>query len=423
MGTLRSKCINATSDWSRQDTTEMLDYVCAIILALVPILQHYRSVLYNAALTLLVVLVPYLLVRAYFSVKGTDIKTILKRISPVLIMVGYFVYRVVDHGTSVEEFGQSGVLALYLLTAALGCIKIDKMCKAATMVSIAASLCLIVQYISFYLFEHHIQLVPTSLLLPMADQWILGAQTGLAGITGRLSDFYRPSAFFLEPSHLYIYAFPHLLLSLFGGKATKKRLTVSILISLGMILCTSGMGMAVVVGAWVLFFALYDEKSGTFALRNVFCRRNLLLIGIMLVAAVLAFLFIPSVNRTVTRIFVTKTGTTAITGRISKALESLKDLTITQWIFGVQDTTHNISYNVPGLIGALLRHGLIGMLLSVELYIVGLFKGELPYKLVAAVVLITSIFSAHTHSTIGMLYYMLILLGDRKILAKDLVSD
>ena len=168
--------------------------------------------------------------------------------------------------------------------------------------------------------------------------------------------------------------------------------------------------MAAVLGAWGLYFALYNEVDGSFALRNIFRKRNLITIGCLLVLFVLAVIFVPSVNRTFTRIFTTATGVTAITGRISKALVGLKDLSVLQWIIGVEDTTHSISYNMPGLIAALYRHGLIGMLMSVEFFVVSVFKQKLPFKLVAIVVLITSFFSAHTHSTIGYLYYILVLM-------------
>ena len=406
-----------------ENSITVLDYICATLLALVPILQHYKGPVYNAALTVAVGLVPYLLVRAFFIVRKMSIKQVFVQTSPVLIMVVYFLYRIIDHGTTVTEFGQCGVLIVYLLAAALGCVKGRQMCRSAVVICMIASVGLVVQYVGFYLFEHHVQMVPTDWLLPTAEQWILGAQTGLAGITGRLNDFYRPSAFFLEPSHLYIYAFPQLFLVLFGSKTTIRRLVIAIIISLGMILSTSGMGMAVVAGAWLLYFALYDEKTGTFAISNVLRRRNLVLMGSLVIVAFLAYLVVPSVQRTVNRIFATKSGTTAISGRIARALQGLEGMNVWQWIFGKQDNTHGTAYNVPGLIGALIRHGLIGMVLSVELYVVALFKDRLPYKLVAAIILVTSVFSAHTHSTVGMLYYMLILLSGYGALQKEKVSD
>ena len=94
---------------------------------------------------------------------------------------------------------------VYLVSVAFHSIDTKTLYKTGVFVSMVASAALLLQYACFYVFGFHLQLVPTGLLLPSADQWVLGAQTGLAGITGKMRDFYRPSAFFLEPSHTYIY--------------------------------------------------------------------------------------------------------------------------------------------------------------------------------------------------------------------------
>ena len=390
--------------WIEQKSVR-IDPIVAALLALIPILQHYRAPLYNAALTLLVVLVPYLLLRTLPKLqeyRKSDLAV-------VAVMIVYLIYRIVDHGTTITELGQSGVLIIYMAAVAFFCIDVKTFCKVGLLVSLLASMLLLVQYVFFYIFGFHLQLVPTSLLLPSADQWILGAQTGLAGITGKINDFYRPSAFFLEPSHVYIYMFPHLLIQLFGGKC-KWSLYAALIITMGLVLCTSGMGIAFALGAWGLFFLLRDEKDGTFAIKNIGNKRNLIMLGILVAAFALSVVFVPTVRRTVSRIFTSKTGITAIAGRISKAFKGLMKLTFVQWIVGVEDTTHKISYNMPGLVAAVYRHGLVGMIMSISIYIKGFCKLKIAFILVAAVVLVTSIFSAHTHSTVGMLYYTLIMM-------------
>lgn len=381
------------------------DMIVAILLAMCPLLQHYRGFVYNAALTVMVLLIPYLLLRAVPKLKELSASNL----SVVLLMVIYMVYRVIDHGTSITELGQSGVLIIYFITMALGCIDVKSFCRTGVIISVLAAVVLTVQYVCFYIFRLHFQIVPTALLLPSANQWILGAQTGLAGITEKINDLYRPSAFFLEPSHVYIYMFPHLFILLFGSKE-KWAKYAAIALTWGLVLCTSGMGIAAAAGAWVLYFALYNEKTGTFSLKSIIRKRNLIAIVVLLVLLVAAVMYIPTVQRTVSRIFKTGTGVTAISGRVSKALKGMESLTPLQWIIGVEDTTHGISYNMPGLIAAIYRHGLIGMVLSVSIYVQSIYKLKLPFALTGVVILVTSLFSAHTHSTIGMLYYSLILM-------------
>ena len=86
-----------------------LDRVAASLMAFCPVLQHYQSPLFNAALTVMVLLVPYLVLRILSRIK--EIR--LAEIRPVWALIAYMVFRVVDHGTSVTELGQSVVLIVF----------------------------------------------------------------------------------------------------------------------------------------------------------------------------------------------------------------------------------------------------------------------------------------------------------------------
>lgn len=386
---------------------QKLDRIAAMLMALCPVLQHYKAPLYNAALTVMVLLVPYLMLRMVGKIK--DFR--LADLRPVWALIAYMIYRVVDHGTSVTELGQSAVLIVIFLAAAMGCIDLKWMCRSALIVACTASAILIIQYIGFYLFAFHLQVVPVSLLLPTADQWVLGAQTGLVGVTGviRTNGFYRPSAFFLEPSHVYIYLFPHLLVVLFGKKHGRYEYLIAILLSLGLVMSTSGMGIAVVCAAWGIYLAFYDRKAQAFTFKN-FQRRGtkIVLLGACVVF-LLAVIFVAPIRKTVVRIFFSS-GSSAIGGRIASALGDLINLTPKQWIFGVTDTTHGIGHNMPGAIATIYRHGLIGGILAMDFYTKSMWKLRMPFWLVAGVIFVTSFFSAHTHSTVGMMYYVLILM-------------
>ena len=388
---------------------KILDRVAASMLALCPVLQHYRGLIFNAALTVMVIVAAYLVCRIAGKLKSFR----LADLKPVWALIVYMIYRVVDHGTSVTELGQSGVLIIYFMAAAMDCIDLRWMCRTAMVVSGIAALLLVVQYFCYYLLGFHLQLVPTELLLPSADQWVLCAQTGLASINGEIrpNGFYRPSAFFLEPSHVYIYIFPHLMIKLFGKSQSRSRLCQAVILSLGLVLCTSGMGIAAVCLTWGLFLAFYNEQTQTFSLRNILRRRTKIILACAAVAFIIAVIVFPPIRTAVVRIFTNDPGKrTAIGGRVARALEGLRDMSPRQWIFGESDTLQGITYNMPGLIGALQRYGLIGMVLSAEFYTKSIWKLKMPFWLPAAVILITSFFSAHTHSTVGMMYYVLILM-------------
>lgn len=394
---------------AEQPLIRTLDRVSASLLALCPVLQHYRAPMYNAAVVVMSIVAVYLMCRMVLVRK----ELCWKKLKPITVLLVYMIFRIIDHGTSVTELGRSLVLSALFVAAVLDCIDLKWMCRTALVVACAASVALIIQYISFFLFDHHLQMVPVPLLRPSADQWVLGVQTGLASISGVLREdgFYRPSAFFLEPSHVYIYMFPHLFIVLLGKTQNLKQKAVAVLLSLGLILCTSSFGIVAVCAAWGLFIGFYDERTNTFTIKNLIRRRTLILIGIALVAFVAAVICVPRLQRVVVRIFYNDPGkSTAIGGRIADALEGLKELTPKQWLLGVSDTIRGIPYNMPGIIGALRCHGIFAMILSMELYVKSLWKLKMPFWPVALMVVGTSFFSAHTHSAPGMMYYVLILL-------------
>ncbi len=385
------------------------DRIAAVLLALCPILQHYRAPFFNAALTVLICLTPYLFWRALPELRRFRWKSLLF-FAPIIV---YYLYRIIDHGTSVTETGQSGLFILYMVALSLCLIDLKFFIKAGCCIALTASAGLLLQYIGFYIFGFHIKMVPTSLLLPSAEQWILCVETGLSSITGRINDFYRPAAFFLEPSHFFLYSFPHLFLLLFRKGRKRDTLLPAAILSLGMVLSTSAMGLVAMIGAWGIYLAFWNEKEQCCRLKNILRPRNLIAIGALLLLALAAFFLIPSVNRTVTRIFSTRTGVTAISGRIRRALGLLPDMTARQWIFGVADNTRALQgkFNIPGVIDALYRHGLIGLVLSYEFYFKNLFCKRISYALVALMIIGVSFFSAHTHSTVGMLNFVFILMS------------
>lgn len=186
---------------------------------------------------------------------------------------------------------------------------------------------------------------------------------------------------------------------------------MALLISIGIMATTSGMGIAAVLGIWGLFLILRDERDGTFHFKNILRKRNLIAAAILVVVFLVAVQYVPILQRAVRRIFVpSKNGTTAISGRTKMALEMIRKMSPIQWLLGVADNTHGTTFTVSGLLDVLYRHGIIGLVLANELYAKCIFKLKLPYKFIGLVIFITAVFSAHTHSTIGMLNFLLILM-------------
>ncbi len=387
-----------------------IDVVVACVLALMPILQHYVGIIDNASTTLLLLVSPYLFIRVLCS--GT---VNYKNISLLFVLSVFFVYKLFDHGTNFTELAQVILMLFLFLSMAQDGIDTESVKKALTFIAAAAGAFLLVQYACYYLFGFHLQLVPDKALLPECKQWILGVRTGRYGINGVKSSFYRPSAFFLEPSHLFMYSFPALVLSLFGKNKKRMDWITTFLITFAIVLSTSGMGIAVTAVAWGAFFLLSNEENGTYSFKNIFRKRNLIMVGIIGFVVLLAIIFVPFVRNSVIRIFSSSEGSTAIAGRTALATRELKKMTSLEWIFGVADNTKALSFNVPGFMAMAYKYGVIGIVFSYEFYVKSFLKLNVGYMMVSAIIIVVSFFSAHTHGTFFMLYYVILLMEGHRV--------
>ncbi len=392
-----------------ENNNRFLDKLCAALLAVTPLLQHYKGLLVDAGITVLILLLPWVTLR-FVQLIGRRGLISRSQLAAVLGLLIFFFYRTFIHGFSVMELAYNGVMILYVLAAAAGCINIKYYLRTALCISFLACMCIILQYIAYYGGGIHIQMVPTSLFLPEAEQWIEGAKTGVVGITGRVSDLYRPSAFFLEPSHMFLYTFPHLFVALFAPDFSRKRLYLALVFTVGLLFTTSGMGILTVAGAWGVYFALTSRRSNRVRLQNLLKVRNLTMILLLLVGGAVIILAVPFVRGSVMR-FLDLSHGGAIAGRTRLAADLIaKSLTGRKVLFGVTNTLEGLDFNMSGFAATLYKFGLIGVLLSYTTYFFGIFRTKNQYFWISLMVVVISFFSAHTHGTFYMIYYVFLIL-------------
>lgn len=399
------------------DDLSLLDKISVVLLAFSPILQHYKGFLYNAGVSVLAIILPYILVRIFVTPSLADFQSL----KPVFWFVVYYLYRIFNHGTSLIDLSRNLVPLAFIIAFALGGISFKYFQKISLIIGISSSVVIVFQYLLFYLFKFHLQLVPTGLLLPESEQWILGAQTGLAGITGKIGSLYRPAAFFLEPSHMFLYLFPHILLLLFAKKRIHHSYLLALMLSLGLILSTSGMAIGFLSGAWFVYFVMYNKSLRTIRLRNLLITRNIIACLILVILAIVLYIKIPFINSSVSRILRGSAGSvSAISGRTTRGIALIRELSGTELWFGVSDDIAGINFNLPGLIATMYKYGLIGVVLSYMFFFQVLRRLDIPYVMMSGVIIVVSLFSAHTHGTFYMLYYVCLLLGgfQARVLAK-----
>ncbi len=388
-----------------KENNRKFDWICPALLATVPILQHYIGIV-SAGATMLLILFPYVFVKICFRLKNIkNYKNNLIVISPLIVYCAYMVF---DHGTDIFEIGRLGLLCAFFVALAFECINLKYLIKAAILIASLASIIIIIQYICYYVLGFHLQIIPTFLLLEESEQWILLAETGTHSITGELMDIYRPSALFLEPAHMFIYCFPLIMLLLLSPYITKTRIALAVLISVGVYLGTSGMGILFLFGCWMLYLGLFRSKDNLPHMRNLITKGNMIRMALFFVI----FLVMTTQIEVFAGAFDRVASGEATSGRTEEGNALLQEgmRGINLWI-GNADNTEGIEFHLSGFAATLYKYGIIGVIISYIFYVRSLLLLRWEYFWISFIVLVLSFYSAHTHGSFYMLYYVAILLN------------
>ncbi len=389
-------------------TDSYIGMFCASVLAISPILQHYKGPIGNAGITVLVGLSPFIYLKLLLKLRTPNLMH-MGAIAPLML---FYLYKVLSHDTSLLEVMHAAVMVMYFIAVASGCINRIYFVKIASVVAASASILLLLQYVCFYMLGFHLQLIPTNLLLLESEQWVLGAQTGMAGITGQYNSFYRPSAFFLEPSHLFIYVMPLLCMLLLAPDMRPWRLQLALLLTAGIFLSTSGMGIGVGTGLWMLYGGMYRGNGNIPRITKLFTPTNIIIVVTVMLALVLFYCNVAFFNQSINRILgIDSDETDAISGRVRLASEFAKTLTGSALWFGMKDSLGEVEFNLSGYYATLFKYGIIGTFLSYVFYAQSLLKLKAQYFWLSFVIILISFFTAHTHGTFYMLYFVVILMA------------
>lgn len=391
-----------------EDNDSPLDIAVVFLLALTPLLQYYMGIVDNMSISILMLIFPYLCWKIY-SRRTQILDTWWLPVVAGIIL--FFVFRVFVHGLNLKILLFNTDLILLFAAAALACLNIRAFIKISAGVAALASVVVIIQTVSYYLFGIHLQFAPTDLFTEGASDWILQAQTGVIGITQRVGDLYRPSAFFMEPSHLFLYVFPQLFLVLLSPWFIRTRLVLSVLFSIGIILTTSGMGIVTVIGAWGIYVIQSNWKLIRSQTRVLFKPKVLLLVLLVITILILIVILTPPLRSAFERIF-DLSARGAISGRTRLAMNEL--LTVMNKgniLTGLSHNLEGIEFNMPGFAATLYKYGIIGVVLSYWAYLYGAIKLKTPYVWISLLVIGVSFFSAQTHGTYYMMYYTFFILA------------
>lgn len=378
----------------------------AFLLAMSPILQHYKGPIGNAGITAISVSLLFYVMKGLMNGLLGGILYRGREVALVVPLIIFSIYKATIHGVNVMSLLQAFVIIAYYLLLAEGYINLGCILRMSYGISVVASVLIVLQNVSYYLFGVHIQMVPVSLLLSESSAWIGAVRTGHIGVNGAYTALYRPSAFFLEPSHMFLYLFPILYLILLSPDMNKWKKRSAILLSAGMMLSTSGMGIVIVAVGWVLYFSLGNGEKNQVKIKNILKGKNIVILCAVIVLGLIVARMVPTLWQSVERIL----SGDAISGRVTRSSDLLKTLGGGDLLVGVTNTLEGIEFNMSGFAATLYKFGIVGIILSYMFYVYCALRLEAPYNWIGRVILVVSFFSAHTHGTLFMLYYVMILL-------------
>lgn len=386
------------------DNIQVADKLCAFLVAISPILQHYVGVYENAGFSVLIIAILILSIKAFTTFNIKISAECLRAIFPLIL---FELYTVMDRSFSISRAMYAVFFIWLYICIAMGVFNVKYFLKYATAIISLATVLLIVQYFSHYVLHYTINLRPFSLLVDQNSIWIKHSLQ--AYIPGRM---YRPAAFFLEPSHLFVYSFPVLCLLLLAPGMTRWRMTRALIVTFALLLSTSGMGIVISMGIWGVYFLYYKDKNDKNQKSSASRIQKMLLTALVfLIIVIVAYATVPIFQKSINRIFLNTNGTNAIDGRIRLAKKYITTITGNAIIFGAPNVTSQIEFNLAGFFATYIKWGIIGLLLTYWFYIQGLFKLKNAYFWISAIIVVISFFTAHTHGTFYMMYYIVFLMN------------
>lgn len=382
-----------------------MDNIVVLMLVVSPILQHYIGLYTSVSVNMLVLSMLYCLLKI---LKNRTIN--LLYLTPIISILSFEIYKMISYELSIASVAHAIICSVIYISLSQGYINLRLFRLYSKNIAIFSCIIIIVQSIIFYSFGYHLQMVNTNFLLGNAEQWFRGVKTGLISITGSYNGFYRPASIFLEPSHFFIYVFPNFLLILFS-EAKHKKINL-ILMSLGLLCSTSGMGILFLIVSWIIYFSFYSSNRETLIFTYIFRKKVIITYVFLALAFVYLYNEISFIQSTIDRIFVgDKYGNTAISGRTREGFMLLNELSLREWMFGVSTDTNDIKFNLSGFVATIYKYGIIGVVLSYFFYLYSLAKLDIVHKYMAFIILGISFFVAHTHGTFYMLYFSSFLMG------------
>lgn len=364
--------------------------VCSVIVALMPIIRLYKSPFSTIGIgvLLMLVLAPYILLKLKFDISNI-------KLSIPIIM--YTIFSLFKSDMNLTVIITSLVLVLYVMASNNKLFNFHLIRRVIEIVSIISAIVVILQTAFFYIF--HIDIITVNFNYILSDLEFYSLRIG-----NYYNGLYRPAAFFLEPAHFSSFVSIGLL-SIILNNEDKNRIIKAVLISVGLILTTSGLGIGLFVMLWGVYFLNMGKASNG---SNVFIKRYLIIILFVLVIFLLLQFSFFSVS--IQRIFGTVGGYNAVLGRLFWWNTYFNSLNGGNLLFGLGINALPNAY-FTGFMQLLYAKGIIGCILFYWSVLIGL-KFPNDFSRYTSIILVLLSFSTAAISFSSLVFYLpLIYLG------------
>ena len=224
-------------------------------------------------------------------------------------------------------------------------------------------------------------------------------------IISKFAYAYRPSSFFQEPAHYCQYLFIFLIFTMFNSQS-KNRIVDLIICCVGIILSTSGQGILIGAGIWLIYIVSMFRKQKL--------NTNRFIISILFIFSVPIIMYVLSratvVSTTISRI--TNTGEqSASYARLGVYSYFLSDSSILEIVFGHSfGAVISESLFMPDVVYIIYGSGLIGMFILLVFFYKNYFRGNVVNRILIITFLVLFSVASTFRSLTGLVY--LILLSD-----------
>lgn len=356
-------------------------------IALVPVIMIINVPILNIGWStfLLGVTAPYVMLRSKSTKKAISVL-------PIVVTFGYLLMRSMDNTMNLFLLV---VVFVHAYAASKGSTDASVAGRTIETVAVIATVCVMLQTLLYYTMGIRFNFLIPNLILE-ENRYAINVVS--------VERMYRPSAFFLEPSHYTQYCSLALMSVLMPCNKQKVNFGKAIWIAVGCILTTSGMGIALCIGIFAWYAAFTQHRKGTKLMYIV----GWFIAGGLCFAVLMQFTFF---SNSIQRVFGEVNGYNAIWGRTLFWESYVGSMSGSTALFGHGTLNLPTGY-MTGLMKVIYCYGYLGMAALLLLFIYLFARTRSMYARCACVAYCALMCIANLFGFISLSFWIILIISE-----------